>query len=443
MATTTSNRVRLTAGRVESFTCPSGKSQSFLWDTESPSLQVRATPTGRKTYAFEARLNGDTIRVRIGTTLEWTLGDARKRANEFKQLVDNGQDPREVQQQQRQDLEASKRQKAVEALTVGDVWTEYLEARRPVWGERHYADHLKMSDAGGRPAKRGKATGKDGTAPTTLPGPVHALLGLKLKELTSGVIEAWAAEQAKTRTTYARLCWRCLKVFLGWCAEQPKYGPLLPTSNPAKTKATREALGKAAVKDDALLREQLPAWFAAVRQIGNPTVSAYLQTILLTGARPGEAVGLKWEDVNTQWRGLTIRDKVEGQRVIPLTPYVHHLIAALPRRGQYVFASARADGPITRPTKTYADVCQVAGVAVTLHGLRRSFGSLAEWLEIPAGVTAQIMGHKPSATAEKHYRVRPLDLLRVHHERIEAWILEQAGVQFDRNATPGKLALVA
>ena len=54
-----------------------------------------------------------------------------------------------------------------------------------------------------------------------------------------------------------------------------------------------------------------------------------------------------------------------------------------------------------------------------------------------------LQGHKPSATAEKHYRVRPLDLLRVHHERIEAWILEQAGVTFDRKAEPGKLALVA
>lgn len=434
--TPTTNRVRLTVGRVDSFACQPGKSQSFLWDTDAPSLVLRATPGGRKTYAFEARLHGTTIRVPIGTTQEWTLGDARKRANELKQLVDNGQDPREVQQQQRQDLEASKRQKAVEALTVGEVWTEYLEARRPVWGERHYADHVKMADAGGRPAKRGKGI--------TQSGPVHALLGLKLKELTSGVIEAWAVEQAKTRPTQARLCWRCLKVFLGWCMEHPRYAALMPTTNPAKTKATREALGEAAVKDDALLREQLSAWFDAVRQIGNPTVSAYLQTILLTGARPGEIVELKWEDVNTQWRGLTIRDKVEGQRVIPLTPYVWHIISALPRRNAYVFASAtRADAPITRPTQTYASACQVAGVEVTLHGLRRSFGSLAEWLEIPAGVTAQIMGHKPSATAEKHYRVRPLDLLRVHHEVIEAWILEQAGVQFDRNATPGKLALVA
>jgi hypothetical protein len=39
-------------------------------------------------------------------------------------------------------------------------------------------------------------------------------------------------------------------------------------------------------------------------------------------------------------------------------------------------------------------------------------------------VVAQIQGHKPSATAEKHYRVRPLDLLQMWHNKIEAKILE-------------------
>ena len=39
------------------------------------------------------------------------------------------------------------------------------------------------------------------------------------------------------------------------------------------------------------------------------------------------------------------------------------------------------------------------------------------------------MGHAPSATAEKHYRVRPLDLLRKWHTTIEAWILTEAGIE--------------
>ncbi|MCL2344524.1 MAG: hypothetical protein FWC58_01560 [Desulfobulbus sp.] len=45
------------------------------------------------------------------------------------------------------------------------------------------------------------------------------------------------------------------------------------------------------------------------------------------------------------------------------------------------------------------------------------------------GIVAQIQGHKPSAIAEKHYRRRPLDLLRKWHDQIEAWMLEQAGIQ--------------
>lgn len=45
-----------------------------------------------------------------------------------------------------------------------------------------------------------------------------------------------------------------------------------------------------------------------------------------------------------------------------------------------------------------------------------------------AGFPYLVVGHKPSASAEKHYSVRPLDLLHDHHERIERWILEQANV---------------
>lgn len=47
------------------------------------------------------------------------------------------------------------------------------------------------------------------------------------------------------------------------------------------------------------------------------------------------------------------------------------------------------------------------------------------------------MGHKPSAIAEKHYRRRPLDLLRKWHVNIEAWILEQAGIEQPKEEQAG------
>jgi len=444
------NRVRLTAGRVEGFTCPTDKPQAFLWDTDTPALALRATPSGRKTYVFDSRLkDGKTIRVNIGTAADWSLEAARTKASELKVLVDSGTDPREVQRQKQAAQTASKAAAAVQAVTVGEVWAVYVEERRPHWGDMHYRDHIRKAAPGGIPFRRG--TGN------TVAGPLHDLMALPLRDLTAPVIEAWAAKEAKTRQTSARLAWRMLKVFLGWCEEQQAYASLMPPKNQAKTKKTREALGKAGTKSDALQRGQLAVWFEAVQKLSNPIISAYVQTLLLTGARPGEVIEIRWEDMNTKWKGLTIRDKVEGLRVIPLTPYVHSLLTALPRRtmrdkktgkqitNPWVFSSPTSDtGHVTEPNHAHSIACAVAGIdGLTLHGLRRSFKSLTEWLEVPVGVVAQIMGHKPSATAEKHYTVRPLDLLRVHHEKIEAWILEQAGIVFDAKAVPGALRVVA
>lgn len=459
-------RASLTAGAIERLSCPPGKQQAFLRDSEAPGLRVRVTAAGAKSYVYESKLNRQTIRRTIGDVKLWSIEQARAEARRLAVLLDQGSDPRELERQQQAEREAAAvaqvQADQIAAVTVGDAWAAYLAERKPFWGERHYADHVKMAKAGGEPVKRGVRFASDAEQasksaskadrPLTMPGPVFPLLPLPLRELTTERVEQWAAEQAKTRPTYGRLCWRCLKVFLGWCAEHPTYAKALTSANPAKSKKAREALGKPNVKQDALLREQLPAWFDAVGKIQNRAVFAALQVMLLTGARPGEVLGLRWEDVNLQWRGLTIRDKVEGERTIPLTTYVQHLLAGLPKRRDeagelvpFVFSSATSeDGAMAAPRKHHAQACAVAGIeGLSLHGLRRSFKSLTEWLEIPAGVVAQIQGHKPSATVEKHYTVRPLDLLRLHHERIEMWILEQAGIAFDRTAEPGKLRVVA
>lgn len=436
-------KIAFTAGRVSGFKCPPDKKQAFMWDVTAPGLGLRATPAGKPAYVFQGVYQGKDLRITIGSPAAWSIPDAQAKARELQRLIDEGKDPRDL----KRDALAAHAEKqaaaAVQAVTVGEVWAVYLEARRPHWGARHYADHVKLVQAGGEVSKRG-TRGRG----VTVAGPLHPLMGLALRDLTAPVIEAWAAREAQTRPTSARLAWRCLKAFLSWCAEQPEYAPVLPSVNPAKTKKAREALGKAGVKQDALLKEQLRAWFDAVQKIGNPIAAAYLQVLVLTGARPGEVLGLRWEDVNTKWKGLTIRDKVEGERVIPLTPYVSHLLHSLPRRSDWVFPST-ARGKDTEgqtlsiPRAPHNAACAVAGIeGLTLHGLRRSFKSLTEWLEIPAGVVAQIMGHKPSATAEKHYTVRPLDLLRVHHERIEAWILEQSGIVFDAKTAPGALRVV-
>ena len=443
----------LTAGLIERLTCPAGKLQTFMRDTKAPGLRVRATPAsaknpqGIKAFVFEAKLNRQTIRRTIGDVRAWSIEAARNEANRLRVTLDAGTDPRELERD-RQAAAVEKKATAaakveadkVAALTVGEVWAAYIEERRPHWGDLHYRDHLDKAKAGGLPSGR-----RGGGKKLTQPGPLAALMPLPLKDLTAERIERWAAKEGKARPSSARLAWRLLTVFLTWCAEQPQYAALMPAKNPAKTKKARESLGKAGTKSDVLQREQLAAWFDAVQTLGNPVIAACLQMMLLTGARPGEVLALRWKDINTQWKGINIRDKVEGTREIPATPYMLHLLAALPRRNEWVFSSPTSkSGCLSVPNNPHTRACKAAGLAgLTLHGLRRSFASLTEWLETPAGVVAQIQGHKPSATAEKHYKVRPLELLRVHHQRIEGWILEQAGIVFDAKAEPGKLHAVA
>jgi integrase len=429
----------LTIGTIERLTCPQGKSQAFLRDNKAPALRVRVTAAGAKSFVFEAKLNRQTVRRTIGDVRSWTIEAARTEANKLRVTLDQGDDPRELQRNREAQQAAKLTADKVQALTMAEVWADYLEQRRPFWGALHYRDHLDKAKAGGQASQK-----RGGKFALTQPGPLASLMPLRMADLNQERIEAWAALEGQTRPSSARLAWRLLTVFLTWCAEQPQYAALVPAKNPAKTKKAREALGKAGTKTDNLQRGQLPAWFASVKQLQNPVIAACLQVMLLTGARPGEVLALRWEDVNTQWKGIAIRDKVEGTREIPLTPYVAHLMANLPRRNKWIFSSATsASGCLTEPNTPHTRACKAAGLeGMTLHGLRRSFKSLTEWLEIPVGVVAQIQGHKPSATAEKHYTVRPLELLRLHHEKIEAWILEQAGIEFDRKAEPGALRLM-
>jgi integrase len=426
-----SNPAALTVSRIEAATCPADKQQAFLIDKTVPGLKLRVTSGGAKSFVFEARAKGsNTKRYTIGDASSWTLGAARAEARRMRVLMDQGIDPKQEAREQYAQAVQEQNERARELLTVGALWDAYLKERKPFWGERSYIDHCQVVTPGGEVRKR--IPNK-----TTIPGPLYPLMGLRLAELDAKTIEALAKREAPTRPARLRLSLRLLKGFLNWAAAE---GHELDSGAILSRKA-REIAGPPGVKDDALERGQLATWFTAVKAITNPAVHAYLQVLLLTGARPGEVLTLRWEDVGFPWKTLTIRDKVEGERTIPLTPYVAHLLSALPKRNDWCFTNPSGKMPINA-SALHRRACASAGLeGLTLHGLRRSFSTLTEWLETPAGVVAQIQGHKPSATAEKHYKRRPVDLLRVHHERIEAWILEQAGVQFTP-AKPLKLSVV-
>lgn len=437
-------KVRFTIPKIEAFACPAEKLQAFLWDADTPGLGLRVTANRAKAYIFQSRFQGKPLRMTIGSPDVWPLSNrtdragpgakvlrpgVREEARRLQSLVDSGRDPRVVAAEISAADVATRDAQRRQAVTVGEAWAAYLADRKPHWGARHYADHEALSHAGGDVKKKRGGKGK------TKPGPLAELMPEKLSSLTSERLESWAAREALVRPARARLALRLVKAFLGWCATHKQYQHAAVT-DAAKSKRIREKLGSPERRQVVLQREELPAWFGAVRQLSNPVTSAYLQFMLLNGPRPNEPLALEWEDLNFQRRIIRLRDKVEGERFIPMTPYTAHLLAPLPRRNQWVFSSPRsASGRVAGPDVAHDAACKAAELPIiTLQGLRRSFATLSEWVETPAGVAAQIQGHAPQGIREQNYVRRPIDLLRVWHEKIEAWILQQAGVSF----TPGE-----
>jgi integrase len=439
-------RINFTAARLAAFECPPGKQQAFLWSNVS-GLALRATAGGAKAYIFQSRLDGRDLRVTIGGLETWTIAAAEREARRLQALIDQGKDPRIEKAAgiaaEKQLHAANKIERQRRDVTGLDAWSVYCQEgkkhgfRQGPWSELHARDHESVASSGGQPLKRGKGV--------TQPGLLHGLLSQPLAAIDAARLEAWVKKEAAVRPTRTRLAFRLLRAFLNWCAEHPEYQHIAHADAPKARKA-RERLGKPKAKDDALQREQLPAWFEAVRNERNTVISAYLQCLLLTGARPEELMSLQWADVDFAWKVLTIRDKVSGQRTIPLTPYVAQLLSALPRLNGWVFSSPTAQsGRLQDPRANHERAVAAAALPhLTLHGLRRSFGTLSEWVECPVGIAAQIQGHKPSAIAEKHYRVRPIDLLRVWHEKIEAWVLDNAKVPSPaRQTVPTSKSLAA
>ena len=379
------------------------------------------------------------IWLKLGVFPEMSVEKARNEAQRMLGEFAADTNPAEARKAKRE-----KEKAASLTVTFKTAWDDYVATMSPRWSEAHKRGHLQMTEA-----KKGNA-------------PLSPFLDLKLSDVSAQTVCDWIDQNRKIRPTFTNVAYRKLRAFLNWCeqdggrkeSEESKYKGLVDLSICAK-RIARE-VPKSKPKTGSLEREQLKRWFAEVGKLSNPVVSAYLQILLLIGSRREELAKLTWDELDLKWGRMTIGDKVEGFRTIPVTPYVSTLLSELKainetpppktrilhgkriendldnwKPSPWVFFSKTAeDGRMVEPRKGHDRALKAAGLPqLTLHDLRRSFSNLSEWVETPIGVVAQIMGHKPSATAEKHYKQRPLDLLRMWHTKIEAWILEQAGIE--------------
>ena len=265
------SRVRLTAGRVDAFECPTDKSQAFLWDTDAPALALRATPTGRKTYVFESRMHGATVRITIGAVADWPLGEARTRAQELKRLTDAGTDPREVERQKQVANAAAKAAKLeADRYTLANLLTAYCDNQETM-GRKSHADARSIFKL-----HVVEAWPKVAALPANLVTPEQ------IADMMRRVIQLGKGRTANKLRSYVRAAYQVAKASRSKASIPVEFKAYNVKSNPAGDTEPDESANKA--DKNPLSAAELRTYWQAIRNIeGFP--GALLRLHMLTGGQ--------------------------------------------------------------------------------------------------------------------------------------------------------------
>ncbi|MDM0103739.1 tyrosine-type recombinase/integrase [Variovorax sp. J22R24] len=144
-----------------------------------------------------------------------------------------------------------------------------------------------------------------------------------------------------------------------------------------------------------------------------PHVRPYFRLLMLTGARRANLAGARKEQFKldvSEWRVPARSAKGRRELLVHLLPEAVELLRAQFARNPespWVFptTSGSSSGHIEELRPVWKAILKEAGVSddITIHDLRRTFGSRLLEQETPMEVVSKLMGHRNVATTAKHY----------------------------------------
>jgi integrase len=144
-----------------------------------------------------------------------------------------------------------------------------------------------------------------------------------------------------------------------------------------------------------------------------PAAVATARFLALTGWRKGEALGLRWGEVDLARRTARLADTKTGFSLRPLSHAACDVLRSVPRAGDRVFPATRGDGPMSGLPRFWARIAKLGGLPadVTPHVLRHSFASLAADLGYSEPTIAALVGHKGQTITSRYVHAADAVLL--------------------------------
>lgn len=360
------------------------------WDSDLPGFGVRVSTTGSKTYILKYRVGGGRAgRVRwgvIGQHGALTPDQAREIAQRWAAEVAAGGDP------------AGEKIDKRKAPTVAELLGQYLES------------HVRVRN---KPSTVAYVT--DLVERVILADP---LAKLKVLDVAEADIARLHARLSRTPTTANRARAALSKAFAlaeTWgyrerntnpCGQVERYreNPRERFLSPAEFAALGEALAAA---DRGELHLTEGGKTKAVR-VSKWAVAA-IRLLILTGARRGEILGLRWEWIDWQAGRANLPDSKTGRKPLMLPPAALAVLEGLDRpesgKGFVIRGGdySNPEVPLVNLKDPWGIIRAAAGLPdVRPHDLRHSFASVMVAGGASLPVIGALLGHRDVKTTARY-----------------------------------------
>jgi hypothetical protein len=387
----------------------------IVWDTAIQGYGVRIMPNGGKTLFFQARFNGEVIRVTIGrySGVAASAEAGRKRAKEINADLANGIDPRPER-------------KAADAATFGDMMTGYVEMLEAK-GKKS-AGNVKTQIAADIEKKQRKIWSKR-AAEIDLDDCV---------KIVATITDKGKKRQADKIRSYIRSAFSEAIKARGNVNAPAKLRNMNIKMNPARDMVKVE--GSSQARTRALSLSEFQAYWSHVKEQPEPGRSIMMLHVLTGGQRMDQLARAGLHDIDNDTQTLTLLD-FKGRRSeprrhsIPLLPEARACIDRITGAGEYVFS---CDGGIRPINKKYIGervdkIRDAMKEAEELEGGHFTPGTIRATIEtrlaakpyrVSSDVLGQLLSHGMGGVQQRHYQHH-----NFHEEKLEALEMLQRMVE--------------
>jgi integrase len=373
---------------------PTACDKRIVYDAAQPGFGVRITANGHRSFVvnYVVRATGRERRYTIGSFPNWSTVAARAEARRLRRLIDNGGDP------------LGEIEDARAAPTVADLIARFEDehfARLRPGTRNRYREQIKKHI---RP---------------------HFGPHTKVAEVDFASIDRLHRKITAAGSPYAanRVHSLLSKMF----ALAIRWG--MADTNPCKgVERNLESGRKRYLSGDELVR-----LIQALSEYPNRQSANIIRVLLMTGARRGEVLGMRWEHIDLAtgvWSKPASAVKQKVDHTVPLSAPVRQLLSeirAAQPDSEFVFPAARG-GHRLDINNNWRRICTAAKIDnLRIHDLRHSFASQLASGGATLPLIGSLLGHsKPSTTAR--YSHLFIDPQRAAVEKIGA-IVDNAGKQ--------------